>query len=158
MPAFVKGGAAKTPFGRNEFLRSTRDVKYESYTLSAVTWYAQTIDTFAGQKVAQPGTVLAKITSGGEVGKVGQFHNDVSVTDGRQTSTNIVGLLNTFLPWQLMEADVEVAVVYEATVVQAWCFEFTGTLSVPVLSPLSNATRDFMKAAGVAPGVSILFK
>ncbi len=44
-------------------------------------------------------------------------------TDGRQTTANIVGICNTFLPWQLMERDVEIAVIYEADVVQANCIE-----------------------------------
>lgn len=43
--------------------------------------------------------------------------------DGRSDTDNIVGILETFLPWQLLERDVEVAVVYDASVVQAWCFE-----------------------------------
>lgn len=42
-------------------------------------------------------------------------------TDGRGDAANIVGFCNTFLPWQLQERDVEVAVVYEAAVVQANC-------------------------------------
>lgn len=45
-------------------------------------------------------------------------------TDGRQTVANIVGLNDTFLPWQLVERDVEVAVLYRGVAVQAWCFEY----------------------------------
>lgn len=45
-------------------------------------------------------------------------------TDGRQTLTNIVGICNTFLPWQTMDRDVEVAVIYEAAVIQARCLEY----------------------------------
>jgi hypothetical protein len=58
-------------------------------------------------------------------------------TDGRQTLANIVGINNTFLPWQLMDRDVEVAVIYEASVVQANCIELDtdGTEL-----PLSNTT------------------
>lgn len=44
-------------------------------------------------------------------------------TDGRQTLTNIVGVNNTYLPWQLLDRDVEVAVVYECAAVQAKCYE-----------------------------------
>jgi hypothetical protein len=228
MPAFVKGpGSASVPFGRNEFLRSTKDVKRESYTLAKNSVPAQTVDATT-QKITQPGLVLAKITSGPDIGKVGPFRvagtnevqtatkagtwtsgtYDITVlgvtvtavpmastaaqlktllvaagvdtdsltitggplsttplvftfvgsvsgssdvdaividttniagggtagvvegpkgvagaTDGRQTLANIVGILETFLPWQLLETDVDVAVVYQATVVQAWCFE-----------------------------------
>jgi hypothetical protein len=120
MPSFNKGGGAKAPFGKNQFLRSTRDVKTESYTLAASTVATETIDGVS-QKVLQSGEVLAKITSGGDAGKVGPFQ--AGATDGRQTAANIVGINDTFLPWQLLEHDVEVAAVYEATVVQAWCFE-----------------------------------
>lgn len=45
-------------------------------------------------------------------------------TDGREDAANIVGVCNTFLPWQTMERDVEVAVIYEATVIQARCIEY----------------------------------
>jgi hypothetical protein len=121
MPAFVKGGAARTPFGKNVYLRSTKDVKTTSYTCAASVIPVQTIDTFGGQKVLQSGTVMAKITSGGDAGKVGPFQ--AGVTDGRQTLANIVGINDTFLPWQLIEHDTEVAVVFDAAVVQAWCFE-----------------------------------
>jgi hypothetical protein len=121
MPAFVKGGTARTPFGKNAYLRSTVGVKFESYTLSAAVCPAVTIDGFTGQKVIQPGTVMAKITSTAESGKVGPY--EALASDGRQTAANIVGICDTFLPWQLMEHDVEIAVAYDAAVVQAWCFE-----------------------------------
>jgi hypothetical protein len=129
-PSFAKGPtpAAYTPFGKNVYLRSTQDVKYEHFTVAATSITAQTIDGVAGQKILQPGTVLAKITSAAgtstaaDVGKVGPFQ--AGVTDGRQTVANIVGINDTFLPWQLMHRDVEVAVAVEARVVQAWCVEY----------------------------------
>ena len=65
MASFTKGGAASTPFGKNVFLRSTQDVKWESYTLSAASVPTETIDGFT-QKVLQSGEVLAKIHSGDE--------------------------------------------------------------------------------------------
>jgi hypothetical protein len=123
MPAFSKGGTARAPFGKNTFLRSTQDVKTESYTVAASTVTAETIDGVA-TKVLQAGELLAKITSGADAGKVGPFQ--AGVTDGRQTAANIVGLNDTFLPWQLNEHDVEVAAVYQATAVQAWCTERDG--------------------------------
>lgn len=120
MPSFAKN-AFNTPVGRNVFLRSTQDVKTTSWTVAKATVPSQTIDGQTGMKILQPGTVLAKITSGGDSGKVGPF--SAAATDGRQTLANIVGINNTFLPWQLMDRDVEVAVIYEATVYQAKCIE-----------------------------------
>lgn len=150
MPGFVKGGSTATPFGRNEYLRSTRDVKTESYTCAASTVPARTIDGVSGQKILQPGTVMAKITSGADAGKVGPFM--AGVTDGRQTVTNIVGLNDTFLPWQLMERDVEIAAVYEATAVQAWCIELDAG-GLPIA--LTNTTADAMRGV---KGLDVHFK
>jgi len=143
MSTFVKGGGTNTtPFGRNEYLRSTNPKpQTESYTLAASTVPAKTIDGVTGQKILQPGTVLAKITSGADIGKVGPFQ--AGVVDGRQTLTNIVGLNDTFLPWQLMERDVEVAAVYDCTAVQAWCIELdAGGASIA----LTNTTADAMRS------------
>lgn len=131
MPAFIKGGAPLTPFGVNEFLRSTVGVKRESYTVYAGAVATETIDTFVN-KILQRGEVMAKITSGPGAGMIGPFDDNVSVTDGRQLVANIVGINDTFLPWQLKERDVEVAVVYEATVVQAWCFERENGARIPL--------------------------
>lgn len=258
MPAFTKGGELRTPFGKNQYLRSTQDVKLESYTVSAATVPAETIDGNADQKVLQPGTVLAKITSGSEAGKVGPYQGpgtneaqvitpsgtisggtytityggqtttaiqwnanaatirtalealsnieagDIAVTggplssgavtltfqgleggqdvsevtinttsltgsspaaavstgtpgvagatDGRQTAANIVGINDTFLPWQLMERDVEVAVAYQCTAVQAWCFELT---AAGTRQALSNTTADAMRGT---KGLQVNFK
>ena len=145
MSTFVEGGGVGTPFGRNEYLRSTQDVKVDSYTVAAATIPARTIDGNAGQKILQPGTVMAKITTGGDAGKIGPYSTDTAgVTDGRSTAANIVGLNDTFLPCQLIEHDVEIGVVYQCTAVQAWCFEMTaGGGAVP--QALSNATADAMR-------------
>lgn len=260
MSTFVKGGGAKTPFGRNEFLRSTHpEPRTTSYTLAMASWPQVLVDN-TYQKIAQPGTVLAKITSGADSGKVGPYSGTagtkevqtitkdtgsitggtyklgfngvytsniafdanaatvqaalnavativavggVTVTggpigssplvvtfnlggnqsmivddsalltgttpgmaaaettpgvagavDGRQTAANIVGLLNTFLPWQLLERDVEVSVVYEASVVQAWCLELSS--DGQTFAAVSNTTADLMKP-GVLRGLGILF-
>ncbi len=139
MASFTKGGGNRTPFGKNQFLRSTQDVKTESYTLAAATVPTETIDG-SSQKVLQAGEVLAKITSGADAGKVGPFM--AGVTDGRQTAANIVGVNDTFLPWQLLERDVEVAAVYEATCVQGWCFERDAAGARIVLT---NTTADAMR-------------
>lgn len=135
MPSFVKGGGVSTPFGRNEYMRSTRNTRFESYMLAAATIPARTIDGEPNQKILQPGTVLAKITSGADAGKVGPFQ--AGVTDGRADPVNIVGVDDTFLPWQTIERDVEVGVLQEGTVVQAWCFELDAGGN---FVPLSNTT------------------
>lgn len=151
MASFTKGGGAKAPFGKNAFLRSTRDVKTDSGTLAASTVAVETIDGVS-QKVLQSGEVLAKITSGAETGKFGPFQ--AGATDGRQTAANIVGINDTFLPWQTAERDVEVGIVYEATVVQAWCFERdAGGARIP----LSNATVTAIVAAA-SKGLSLNFR
>jgi hypothetical protein len=144
MASFTKGaGSLDTPFGRNEFLRST-DPKpqTESYTLAASTVPSKTIDGNAGQKILQPGTVLAKIATGPEAGKVGPFQ--AGATDGRAVTTNIVGLCLTFLPWQTIERDVEVSAVYTCTAVQGWCIELDAAGASLVLT---NATADAMRGS-----------
>lgn len=142
MPLFVKGGGTVVPFGRNEYLRSTHpEPRKESHTIAAATVTQSTDANGNPVKILQPGTVLAKITSGANVGKVGPFQ--AGVTDGRQTAANIVGLDDTFLPWQLLEGDREVAVSYDSVVaVQAWCFEYDAS---GVAQPLSNTTADLMR-------------
>lgn len=254
MPGFRKDGFA-TPFGRNVFLRSTTGVKTISRTVAASTIPERTIDGHTGQKVLQPGTVMALITSGPEAGKVGPFrgagadevqtlnpssgagdwasgtftltvlgyttgniaynanaatiqaairaavaagdtegvYDDITITvtggpfsantnvvvtfngtvgvdvptivfdgtnladgdstvavttdtpgvvgatDGRETLANIVGICNTFLPWQLMERDVEIAVIYEADVVQANCIELNAAGAEIALTNITAA-------------------
>lgn len=152
MASFTKGGGNRTPFGSNEYLRSTQDVKKESYTLAAATVPVEVIDG-TDQKVLKPGEVLAKITTGADAGKVGPYSTDtVGVTDGRSAVANIVGINDTWLPWQLLERDVEVAATYEATAVQAWCFERN---AAGARVALSNTTADAMRGT---KGLDIHFK
>jgi hypothetical protein len=260
MPDFVRGGAAKTPFGANEYLRSTVGCKFESYTVAASTVSQQTIDGVVGQRVLQPGTLMAKITSGPDAGKVGPWMpagtseiqtvtpttvtagtfkltitnpgtgvvrttapiawnatmatitaalvaldnvdpgdvvaagaatanagawtvtftgayagNPAQMTvdntgltgtfavttttagvagsgDGRSTLANIVGLNDTFLPWQLMEGDREIAVMYIGTAVQAWCLEYDSAgLPVALADTRADACRS-------VKGLDITFK
>lgn len=151
MASFTKGGGPGTdPFGKNVYLRSTQDVKKESYTLAASTVPLQTVDGVANQKILQSGEVLAKITSGPEIGKVGPFM--AGVTDGRETAANIVGINDTFLPWQLLERDVEVAATYECTAVQGWCFERD---AAGARITLTNTTADAMRGV---KGLDVHFK
>lgn len=259
MPSFdTSGSGVRTPFGKNQYLRSTKAVKSESYTVAKSTVTVETIDGDATQKVLQPGEVMAKILTGADAGKIGPFQrgtgaagaaavNEVqtfdlgsatagtftitfdgqttasiarnataatvqaaletlsnvnpgdivvtggalpaqvtltfggqyaatnvpqititptgltggtvtiatatpgsaagvwvgAATDGRGDPANIVGINDTFLPWQLMERDVEVSVTYDAAVVQAWCFERNG---VGARTALTNSTRDAIVA------------
>lgn len=145
MSTFVKGGGARTPFGRNEFLRNTKDLGTESYTLAASTVPAQTIDGFPNQKILQPGTAMAKITSGVDAGKVGPF--SAAATDGRQTLANLVGLDLTFLPWQTIERDVEISVAYDCEAVQGWCIEYNAA-NAPIA--LTNTTAAALQRGGAA--------
>jgi hypothetical protein len=150
MPSFSKGGTQRTPFGSNEYLRST-DPKpqKESYTVAAATVPNETIDGTV-QKMLKPGEVMAKITSGADAGKVGPFM--AGVADGRQTAANIVGLNDTWLPWQLLERDVEIAVTYDATCVQGWCTERD---AAGLRVALTNTTADAMRST---KGLDIKFK
>lgn len=139
MASFTKGGDLLSPFGINEFLRSTIGVKRESYTVYAPSVPDETVDGHV-TKVLQRGEVMATIISGPGDGMIGPFQNDVLVTDGRSDPDNIVGINDTFLPWQLTERDVAVAVVYEATVVQEWCFQRDTIANDGVRVPLTEAT------------------
>lgn len=120
MASFTSGITDYQPFGKNEYRHSVYGLKYLPWTLSAASVPTETIDGSV-QKVLQSGEVLAKITSGPEAGKVGPFQ--AGATDGRQTLANIVGVNDTFLPWQLLHRDVEVAVCYNGTLNQSRCFE-----------------------------------
>lgn len=141
-PSFNAGGSTSTPFGKNEYLRSVRDVKTESYTVAASTVPSQTIDGVSGQKILQPGTVMAKITSGVEAGKIGPFTLEAANSDGRKNVANIVGINDTFLPWQLAERDVEVAVVYEASIVDGRLIELN---AAGAFAAASSGTMDTVK-------------
>ena len=229
MPSFTKGGALQTPFGVNRYLRSTVGVKKTSYSVAKNSVPGVVIADGSTQKILQPGTVMAKITSGPDTGKIGPFqaagtadvwtvtptgtwsggtftvtvngqttapiafgataatiqtavqalssvgagnllvtggpqsttptvytaagnlqgsvalslnvslvtgsspvagavHTTTGIAgslDGRSSTAGIVGLNDTFLPWQLLNHDEQIAVTYEATAVQAWCIELT---------------------------------
>ena len=71
--SFSKGpGDLRAPFGKNEYRRSDRDLKYESYTVSCDSVDTEVIDG-TPLKVCQSGEVMAKITSGPHKGKIGPF-------------------------------------------------------------------------------------
>lgn len=115
---FQRGPNYRVPFGKNEWLGSTKGLKFESWTVAAATVPSVTIDGNS-MVILDAGQIMAEITSaaGGtvaaDVGKVGPF--DSGASDGRQTKANIRGINNTFLPWQLVERDVDIALVYIGT-------------------------------------------
>ncbi|URG17381.1 scaffolding protein [Rhodococcus phage Mbo2] len=148
MPHFTKPSGDYAPFGKNEYRRSTKGLLYESYTFSAASMPTVTIDGTV-QKVLQSGVVLAKITSGAESGKVGVFQADA--TDGRQTAANIVGVNDTFLPWQLLKRDADVSACYHGTLDQAKCIEYN-TAGAPIA--LTNTTADAMRGT---KGLDLMF-
>lgn len=142
MPGFTKGPGYRTPFGKNVPYRSTKGIRDESYTVARTTVPSVTVDG-ATTQVLQPGVVLAKITSGGQAGKVGPYTLETGVTDGRQTAANIVGVNKTFLPWQLLDRDVEVAAMQTGTFVQSKCFELNTSGAT---TALSNTTANSMRS------------
>lgn len=150
MPSFTKGPNYRTPFGRSQYRGSTQSASFDHGTFAAALCPTVTIDGFS-QKILQPGTALARVTSaaGGtlaaDVGKLGPF--DAGASDGRQTTANLVGVNDTYLPWQLMERDVEVAYLYDGVVIQANCFE----LASGVFVVLTDATK--AKLVTNCPGV-----
>lgn len=261
MPAFVKGGASLGTFGANKYLRSTVGLKFESYTCAAATVPWETAGDGSKTKILQPGTAMAKITSGPDTGKIGPYQaagtaevqtmtptavtagtftmtivnpqtgvsrttapiawnatqatvlaalvaldnvdpGDIAIggaatvnagaitftfygnyignpaqmtldtsaltatslvmttttagvagaLDGRQTAANLVGLNDTFLPWQLLEGDREVAVAYIATAVQGWCFELN---AAGQRIALTNTVADAMRSV---KGMDVTFK
>lgn len=151
MPHFAKSDTTRSPFGKNVYWRSTQDLKYESYTFGKALIPTTTVDSDV-LKIAQSGTVIAKATSGADIGKVGVYQA-TTPSDGRQTAANIVGVLDTFLPWELNERDAEVAVCYEGTLVQAWCFEWN---AAGAQVALGTTTRDAITAR--QDGIQLTFK
>jgi hypothetical protein len=149
MPSFTKGGGVRPPFGKNQYMRSTKDLKFESYTVSAASVPAELVDGVS-MKILQSGEFMAKITSGPEIGKIGPFQ--AGVADGRQTAANIVGVAETFLPWELNHRDHEMSVCYFGVLVQGWCFERD---AAGARIALTNTTRD---AALALPTLHLLFK
>lgn len=260
MPSFVKGGASAGTFGANKYLRSTVGMKFESYTCAAAAVPTETFGDGSTGKCLQPGTAIASITSGPDIGKVGPYqaagtadvwtmtktgtwsagtytiavtyggttkttgaiafdataatiqtavqalsnvgsgnmlvtggpmsttatvftaagnmtgpvtvdvdfalvtgstpglgevHTTTGVAgslDGRGVLANLVGLNDTFLPWQLNEGDREIAVLYIGTAVQGWCFELDAS---GARIALTNTRADGMRSV---KGMDITFK
>lgn len=91
---------------------------------------------------ASPAVAIAHTTPGG---------GTAGATDGRADPRNIVGINNTFLPYQLEYRDVEVACVYDAAAVAAWVLMYNSA-GVPV--PIDVETE---RALRFAINLNILF-
>ena len=152
--------AIYTTFGRNAYLRSTVGLTFESYTVAASSVPA---DAF-NNKVLQSGTVMAKITSAAgtsgasDVGLIGPY--SATATDGRQTAANIVGVCDSFLPYQLggglagtvqaVAQNREVSVLKRGRVVGSACYYYAGAevspgtrgLSAGLITSLSTRGAD----------------
>ncbi len=138
MPGFSID-ADRTPFGKNVYKRSTRGMQFESYMCAQSGVPTETIDGEA-VRVLQPGTVMARITAVGvDQDKVGVY--DTTATDGRQTAANIVGVLETFLPWQMDEGDREVSVMYHGTCELAKCFQYTAGVRATLTQGVADNIR-----------------
>lgn len=142
MPHFTKGNSADgARFGVKQILRSTHPGSYslEHYTIAASSVKPEDV---SGTPIPflQRGEAIAKITSGAEAGKVGPFQADA--TDGRGDVANLVGLADTFLPYQLMDGDMQIAVYYRAVAVAGWCTERNAAgARVPITQTTINALR-----------------
>jgi len=138
MPYFKK----KQSIMPNEYLYSTTGNLFKTYTLSlsAVTdssvtnSMANLVDSDTNYFVNK-GWVMASITSGEENGKIGPY--DSSASDGRQTTTNIIGLNDTFA--DLTDGDKDVGVLYVGTVNTALLY-YEGTLGSP-----STTVQDYLR-------------
>ena len=87
MPGFTKGPGYGTPFGKNVYLGSTKNLQFDHGTFSADTLPLVTVDGVA-QRVLQPGMALARITVGSDAGKLGPVESAGSGADEVQTITD----------------------------------------------------------------------
>lgn len=152
MPYFDKGDDTRRDgFGPKQILRSTNPgtTSLESYTFAHESLDREDL---AGtpMRYLQRGEVLAKITSGDHAGKVGVYQADAA--DGRGDAANIVGLNDTYLPYQLEDGDQQVAAYYQAVAVQGWCTERNAAGERVVLT---DTVADAMRGT---KGLDILFK
>lgn len=146
MPGIQKNVSGdQPPMGVNAYLRSTQPGTFatDGATVAASTHPIE--PGLAGnQKFLDKGEILAKITSGPEAGKFGVFSLDtVGVTNGLSTPANIVGINNSYYPYQLMDHDVYVGNLYYGVVKQARVTvrDATGK-RVPVTNAIVDALAD----------------
>lgn len=140
MPYLDNGPNYVHPFGANSAMRSTHGYQVESYSASAADFPSTDIDG-APEKILWKGTILCKITSGPEAGKVGPFQTDA--TDGREDIANAVGVSHSFRPWQLNRGDIEVGAVYHGTFYLDRCLKYDDATSGAV--PITQADADELR-------------
>ena len=73
MAHFETGPNLAAPVGINRFIRSTKGLKVNSHTVARDTVPTATLASGEVIKVLQPGTVMARITSGADAGMVGPY-------------------------------------------------------------------------------------
>lgn len=157
MPSFDKPDALRSdPFGKNEYLRSTKGNLFTSATvhkdsITAEQWKdgqnPQNTQTF---KLLQTGEVICKITSGPMQGYFGPYQE--GATDGRADVANIAGLNDTYSPDKFNRRNNEVAVCYKGTALRQRVFirDSTGKRKV--------ATDAVINAMRGTVGLDLLFK
>lgn len=142
-------------FGRNEYLKSTVGMVFESYTLARTSVPADA----DGNKVLQSGTVVAVITSAAgtssaaDVGKVGPF--SATATDGRQTAGNIKGVCDSFFPYQLNDFDREISVLTVGYVDGANCYEYTAAEVSPGTRGLAAGTKTSLSTRSATRDIKV---
>lgn len=146
MPGYI--APTFSAFGRNEYLRSTVGLVFESFMVAKTSVPADA----DGNKVLQAGTVLAKITSAAgsstaaDVGLAGPF--SAGALDGRQTAANILGVCDTFLPYQLNDGDREVSILKHGRVVQTALYEYLAAELSPGTRGVSAGTKTSLSTRG----------
>ena len=142
MASYDEGPNSIETFGVNEYLATTHGLIFTSKTLGTAS--AAVLDEVidgSTQRVLQPGLVLARVTAvTGEENKVGPY--DTTATDGRQTAANIVGINDTFAPWELLRRDIPVAALVHGRVETAGCIYYLAG----VKTVLSGALADTINA------------
>jgi len=122
----------------NEYLYSTVGTAFDSVTLAASAISADE----DGSKYLQKGTVLATITSGTDSGLVGPYSTKAS--DGRETSTNIIGISETFA--DVTNGNALIAYLYKGTVDESkvYCDGVQGTVSSDAKTAMQTTSIDIL--------------
>lgn len=140
MPHFNPGGGVSPTFGRNEYLRSTENRQFRSYTVSSAAFPVEKIGDDEGQKFLQAGEVMVTLTGGPEAGKSVPFQTGGA--NGADSLTGILGLNDSFEPWRLNNGDIEAGIMYHGAATQGWCtIRDASGKRVPMTDAVANAMR-----------------
>lgn len=88
MAHFETGPNLAAAVGVNRFIRSTKGLKTNSHTVAKDTVPTATLASGEVIKVLQPGTVMARITSGADINKVGPYASGLTAVFEFATATN----------------------------------------------------------------------